>query len=56
MHAKTLAMPFDHARRFDEYQNIEEVRLHSAERHPDQTVGREEKAAGACAENRFAQG
>jgi hypothetical protein len=40
-------MPSDHGRRFDEYQGIEELRSHSVEPHPEQTVGEEQpKAAG----------
>jgi hypothetical protein len=41
-------MPSNHGRRLDEYQGVEELKLHSAEPNPGQTVGQEEpKTAGA---------
>jgi hypothetical protein len=41
-------MPSDHGRRFDDYQDIEELRPYLVEPYPEQTVGQEEsKAAGA---------
>jgi hypothetical protein len=58
--AEALAMPCDHSRRFDEYQRIEEMRLHPVEPNPEQAVGQEEpKAAGALPpenDNLMAQG
>jgi hypothetical protein len=35
-------MPFDHGRRFDEYQGFEDLRPHSVKPDPQESVGRKE--------------
>jgi hypothetical protein len=46
---ETLAMPFDHGRRFDEYQGIEELRPHSVERHQNKrSVKKSRRRRGRC--------
>jgi hypothetical protein len=49
-------MPSDHGRRFDEYQGIEELRSHSVEPHPEQTVGEEQPKAPPEKDNLMSQG
>ena len=45
---KTLAMPFDHGRRFDEYEAFEDLRLHLVKPGPQESVGgKEPKSARA---------
>jgi hypothetical protein len=39
---KALAMPFDHSRRFDEYQGFEDLRPHSVKPDPQEPVGGKE--------------
>jgi hypothetical protein len=38
-------MPFDHCRRFDEYQGVECPRPHSVKAHPQEPIGRMKREA-----------